>query len=74
MAENSNHIPAAFLPGLRAQFSRYRRSTVARNAASLYLIQFANSILPLITVPYVVRVLMPHGYGQERLGWKSFAA
>jgi len=39
------------------------RSTVARNAASLYLIQFANYIVPLIMVPYLVRVLGPTGYG-----------
>ena len=39
------------------------KSTVARNAASLYLIQFANYIVPLIMVPYLVRVLEPAGYG-----------
>jgi len=39
------------------------RSTVARNAASLYIIQFANYIIPLIMVPYLVRVLEPAGYG-----------
>ncbi len=39
------------------------RSTVARNVASLYLIQFANYIIPLIMVPYLVRVLGPAGYG-----------
>ncbi|MGC8947271.1 MAG: flippase [Anaerolineae bacterium] len=39
------------------------RSTMARNAASLYLIQFANYIVPLIMVPYLVRVLGPAGYG-----------
>jgi len=39
------------------------RSMVARNAASLYLIQFANYIVPLIMVPYLVRVLGPAGYG-----------
>lgn len=39
------------------------RSTVAKNATSLYIIQFAQYILPLITVPYLVRVLEPSGYG-----------
>ncbi len=44
------------------------RSTVARNAASLYLIQFANYILPLIMIPYLVRVLGPAGYGAVAFG------
>lgn len=39
------------------------KSTVACNAASLYVIQFANYIVPLIMVPYLVRVLGPAGYG-----------
>jgi len=44
------------------------RSSVAKNAASLYVIQFANYILPLITVPYLVRVLGPTGYGTIAFG------
>lgn len=44
------------------------RSTVARNAASLYLIQFANYIVPLIMIPYLVRVLGPAGYGAVAFG------
>jgi PST family polysaccharide transporter len=44
------------------------RSSVAKNAASLYAIQFANYILPLITVPYLVRVLGPAGYGAVAFG------
>jgi len=43
-------------------------STVAKNAASLYVIQFAQYILPLITVPYLVRVLEPSGYGLVAFG------
>ncbi|MEM1944277.1 MAG: flippase [Nitrososphaerota archaeon] len=39
------------------------KSTVARNAASLYLIQFANYMVPLVMVPYLVRVLGPASYG-----------
>jgi PST family polysaccharide transporter len=44
------------------------RSTIARNAASLYLIQFANYIVPLIMIPYLVRVLGPAGYGAVAFG------
>jgi len=48
----------------RAQvLSALVRSPFARNAGSLYLIQFANYLLPLISVPYLVRVLEPAGYG-----------
>ena len=39
------------------------RSSVARNAGYLYVVQFANYIVPLITVPYLVRVLGASGYG-----------
>lgn len=44
------------------------RSSVGKNATSLYVIHFANYILPLITVPYVVRVLNPSGYGIVAFG------
>lgn len=45
-----------------------RHSTVAKNAASLYLIQFANYLVPLIMIPYLVRVLDPSGYGRVAFG------
>ncbi|NLI41727.1 MAG: flippase [Caldisericales bacterium] len=48
-------------------------STVAKNAASLYVIQFAQYILPLITVPYLVRVLEPSGYGLVAFGQSLIA-
>lgn len=38
-------------------------SSVAKNIASLYVIHFTNYIIPLITLPYLVRVLGPAGYG-----------
>ncbi len=44
------------------------RSTIAKNAASLYIIQFASYILPLIMIPYLVRVLNPSGYGLVAFG------
>jgi polysaccharide transporter, PST family len=68
MTHNRDGVESAFFPGLGAQCRRYWRSTVAKNAASLYLIHFANYLLPLITVPYVVRVLTPHGYGLVAFG------
>lgn len=38
-------------------------NSVAKNAVSLYLIQFADYILPLITVPYLVKALGLAGFG-----------
>jgi len=38
------------------------KSTDVRNTASLYVIQFANYIVPLIIVPYLVHVLGTGGY------------
>lgn len=37
--------------------------TVIRNAFSLYGLQIANTLLPLVTVPYIVRVIGPGKYG-----------
>lgn len=49
------------------------RSSIAKNAASLYVIQFANYVLPLITVPYLVRVLGPTGFGVVSFGQSLIA-
>lgn len=54
-------------------FRAASRSSVAKNAASLYVIQFANYMLPLVTVPYLVRVLGPASYGTVAFG-QSFIA
>ena len=39
------------------------RHPISQNAFALYLVQFAISILPLITLPYLARVLGPHELG-----------
>ena len=43
-------------------------STVGKNALSLYSIQFAQYILPLITLPYLARVLGPWRLGTLAFG------
>jgi polysaccharide transporter, PST family len=48
-------------------------STVAKNAASLYVIQFSYYFLPLIMVPYLVRALGPSGYGLVAFGQSLIA-
>jgi PST family polysaccharide transporter len=49
------------------------RSSVVKNAASLYIIQFANYILPLIVLPYLVRVLGPARFGVVAFGQSLIA-
>ena len=49
-------------------FETVLRSSVAKNAASLYVMQFANYVLPLIVVPYLLRTLGPTGYGAVAFG------
>ena len=39
------------------------KSKVAKNGAWLYLLQFFNTICPLLTIPYIVRVLDSTSYG-----------
>ena len=47
----------------RGQASRMLRSRGVRNGAWLYLLQFFNTVVPLVTLPYVTRVLGASGYG-----------
>jgi PST family polysaccharide transporter len=44
-------------------WSRLRHSRLVDNIVALYVVHFANYLLPLIIVPYTVRVLTPSGYG-----------
>ncbi|WP_267962618.1 flippase [Thermus brockianus] len=49
-----------------------RRSQTGRNLLYLYLVQGANYLFPLLTLPYLTRVLGPEGFGVMALG-QSFA-
>ncbi|MHB9073707.1 MAG: flippase [Desulfobaccales bacterium] len=68
MDNGTGHLSESFISGVAQQLRRSLRSTVGKNAASLYIIHFANYLLPLIVVPYVVRVLNPSGYGLVAFG------
>jgi PST family polysaccharide transporter len=53
---------------------KYLRHPVAQNALALYSVQFAEYVLPLLTIPYLARVLQPSGWGmvvyaQNFSGW-----
>jgi PST family polysaccharide transporter len=52
---------------------RVRRSTLAQNAIALYGVYVAGMVLPLITIPYLARVLRPEGWGLVVFA-QSFAA
>jgi hypothetical protein len=67
--------PVLYLPHSRRQYlngwffkviaalSRMMRSQLAHNALSLYAVQGLNFLMPLIVLPYLLRVLSPEGYG-----------
>ena len=45
------------------------KSKVVQNGAWLFLLQFANTVLPLLTIPYVTRILGSAGYGQFSIAY-----
>lgn len=53
---------------LKSQISRFRKSkngkTLAENFAYLSLLQLAGYLFPLITMPYIARIIGPFGYGK----------
>jgi PST family polysaccharide transporter len=48
---------------LGAVISHLLRGQLARNALSLYAVQGLNFLVPLILLPYLLRILGPDGYG-----------
>ncbi len=42
---------------------KYLRHPVVQNALALYSVQFAEYLLPMVTIPYLARVLQPAGWG-----------
>jgi PST family polysaccharide transporter len=61
------------LEQLRSRVDRVVRSTVAKNAVALYAVQAAGFVLPMVTLPYLARVLRPEGWGLVVFS-QSFAA
>lgn len=51
------------LRGAAVLLRRVSAHPVAHNASALYLVQLASFVLPLLTVPYLARVLRPDGWG-----------
>jgi polysaccharide transporter, PST family len=49
--------------GWRPLLKRVGRSAIFHNALALYAIQGASFLLPLVTLPYLARVLGPEGWG-----------
>lgn len=45
------------------------KSNVVKNSIWLYILQFANLILPLLTIPYVTRTLGAAGYGEYSIAY-----
>ena len=63
--QNVRNIEATIRTGLK--------SSIGRNVFSLYALLFANYILPLVTIPYLVRVLGPEKFGVVAFGQSLMA-
>lgn len=48
---------------IAAKAGRLLRGRTAQNLLALYGVQFANYLLPLLTLPYLARVLGPESWG-----------
>lgn len=62
------HFPRTLKEDLFLILRAAWRSGVGKNVVSLYLIEFANYILPLVLVPYLVRILGPEYFGLVAFG------
>jgi PST family polysaccharide transporter len=49
--------------GYPLSMKKYLQHPVVRNALALYSVQFAEYVLPMITIPYLARILEPSGWG-----------
>lgn len=58
---------------MKGFLGRLRRSTLAGNAAVLYGAHLVGLLVPLVTIPYLARVLRPEGWGLVVFA-QSFAA
>ena len=48
---------------MNTAWNRIRSSRMAKNVFALYVLQLAYTVLPLLTVPYLIQKLTPEGFG-----------